>query len=352
MTDPNRDPPIEEQLLEEAATWFARMRGPDAEASREDFDAWLARGALHRRAYNRASEIFAMGKLLTGEHEEQPEAPASPKRMRRPTIALAVLGVAVVAGAGSLLLRPAFDGARRNQEIASGESGGQQGRRLFATRANEIRSVRLADGSLIKLQGGTTLAVVFNHSLRLLALEQGLARFQVVHESRPFVVQAGGGSVTARGTMFVVALTKDRRVAVKLIQGTIDVSIPVLDRAAQGRPLIRRLQSGESVSFDAARDGFPQAPATSGGSAKAAAAAPALMAVPDGARDFDNVRLADLIAEANRRAARKIQLATPTMGERRVSGRFRIDNPELLAERLSALFDLTVQRTAGSILLK
>ena len=64
MSEPETGPPAEDQLLQEAAAWFARMRGPDAEASRDEFEAWLARGALHRRAYNRAAEIFAMGKVL------------------------------------------------------------------------------------------------------------------------------------------------------------------------------------------------------------------------------------------------------------------------------------------------
>ena len=55
MSEPDRDRP-QGQLFEEAAAWFARMRGPDAEASRDEFEAWLARGALHRSAYNRAAD--------------------------------------------------------------------------------------------------------------------------------------------------------------------------------------------------------------------------------------------------------------------------------------------------------
>src|SRR3954468_14837834 len=105
MTGPDGDPPIEGQLLEEAATWFARMRGPEAEASRARFEAWLARGALHRRAYNRASEIFAMGKLLAGEADAEPDAAQRPERRRRRTIVLACAALLLLC-AGGFLLRP------------------------------------------------------------------------------------------------------------------------------------------------------------------------------------------------------------------------------------------------------
>jgi len=45
-------------------------------------------------------------------------------------------------------------------------------------------------------------------------------------------------------------------------------------------------------------------------------------------------------------------LAGPAIGERRISGRFRIDDPEILAERLAALFDFTVDRRPADILIK
>ena len=42
--------PVDEEPIEEAARWFARMRAPDAERSRAEFEAWLAGGADRRRA--------------------------------------------------------------------------------------------------------------------------------------------------------------------------------------------------------------------------------------------------------------------------------------------------------------
>ena len=70
--------PGKDGLLEEAAAWFARMRGPQAEVSRKEFERWLARGALHPAAYNRAAEAFAMGKLLADDCDH--DAVATPQR--------------------------------------------------------------------------------------------------------------------------------------------------------------------------------------------------------------------------------------------------------------------------------
>jgi transmembrane sensor len=59
-----------DQLMREASLWFARMRGPDAQAYRPDFEHWLSLGASHRDAYERAGEIFAMGRFLAAQREE------------------------------------------------------------------------------------------------------------------------------------------------------------------------------------------------------------------------------------------------------------------------------------------
>ena len=48
-------------LAGEGAQWFARMRAPDAEKRRAEFETWLGATPAHRSAYNRAAEIFAMG---------------------------------------------------------------------------------------------------------------------------------------------------------------------------------------------------------------------------------------------------------------------------------------------------
>jgi transmembrane sensor len=61
-------------------------------------------------------------------------------------------------------------------------------------------------------------------------------------------------------------------------------------------------------------------------------------------QDYDGVRVDELIAAANAGQSRRIRLADPTLGERRLSGRFRVNDPDQLAERLAGLFNLIVDR--------
>ena len=303
------EPP--EQLTREAAQWFARMRGPEADACRAAFDTWLAKDAGHRSAYNRAAEIFAMGKLLADE-----EAPAPHHRSRVLPMAAALCVICAVGSAGWIALRPAAP-----PELAMRET------RDLATLSGERRSVRLADGSTVRLGSGSAIEVRFDGARRQLRLSRGQARFEVAHATRPFVVLAGGGSIVARGTVFDVELTDARRVEVRLFKGAVDVALPRRDQ--DRRPAIRRLLPGESLSFAAPA---PTAPT--------AAASPRAPAAP-APRDYAGATLAELVAEANHGAERPIRLADATLGAERVSGRFRIDDTERLAQRLAALFGVT-----------
>jgi transmembrane sensor len=334
MSEPDTELP-RGQLFEEAAAWFARMRGPDAVASRGDFEAWLARGALHRSAYNRAAEIFAMGKLLQDHEAEGAETDTRPE-CKRALVAGTVAAICLVFGAGWIGLGHT-GGPRRDSVVA--EQRPDETRPLeLASQKREGAVYRLNDGSIVTLAAATRLRVDMTREVRRLVLEAGEGRFNVAHERRPFIVYAGGGSVTARGTVFDVALSPDRRIRVRLIEGVIEVAVP------DHSPALRRqrLVTGQSTSFVAqtAPGGAAQQSVSPGGGAQAAEAV----------QEYDRVRMSDLIEAANRSSKRPIRLSA-ALGERRVSGRFRIDDTELLADRIAALFDLIVDRSNPSVIL-
>lgn len=303
-----------DELNREAATWFARMRGPDAETQRPAFEAWLAQGAEKRGAYNRAAEIFAMGKLLA---EAAPIPPRRPAKVRAATLVLCAVG-AVAAGGWALM--QTIPPPNQPQQLVAGNA---ERREMFATTVGETRAIRLPDGSMLALGSDSRIGIKFDQAGRRLRLLKGKARFKVAHEPRPFVVFAGGGSVTARGTIFDVTLTQAGRVDVRLFEGKIDVALP---HQLRQTPVVRRLRPGDRIAFTV--------PATN-----AASPAPVAAVV----HDYQGITVAALIAEANRGADRPIRLADPALGEKRVSGRFRIDDTALLAERLAALFDGKVE---------
>ncbi|HYX46417.1 MAG TPA: FecR domain-containing protein [Sphingomicrobium sp.] len=335
------DPAGREKLRTEAARWFARMRGPDADASKGEFEAWLSKGPLHREAYNRAAEIFAMGKLLA-----EPGAGRGPARRARawsrPGLAAAAIAATLLAAIACWpVLRKALpdrEGATRSeQQQADAEGSARQW-----SSAGEPRAIRLPDGSLVRLQSASAITSRLTAAERILTVERGTARFFVTHESRPFVVYAGGGSVTARGTIFDVGLDSGQLVTVRLISGVVDVSPPAPNRA--GHPARRRLHAGQSLSFAAER-----AAALNQNAAGQSALPPG--SVADLQQDYQSMALSDLVRLANEHSSRPITLADARTGKLRVSGKFRIDDTGVLAERIALLFGLADDRRDPNLII-
>ncbi len=96
------------------------------------------------------------------------------------------------------------------------------------------RVVHLEDGSTAVLDAGTALAVEFDGQRRQL---RGQAWFQVVHEQRPFQVEAGGGQIRDIGTAFSVSM-RDTTVVTQVSEGVVDV------RPGDGS--VQRLHAGQA----------------------------------------------------------------------------------------------------------
>jgi transmembrane sensor len=63
--------------------------------------------------------------------------------------------------------------------------------------------------------------------------------------------------------------------------------------------------------------------------------------------DFDSTPLADIIEQANRYSPVHIVLGDPGLRATRISGTFRINDPEILAQRLAEILDLETTRTTN-----
>lgn len=173
-----------------AVDWWIRMRaGPLSPGEQAQFSAWRARDPRNAAAFDDMAEMCGLVESL---------ALARPAVRRRlaPTRRIFAAAAAAVAGV-ALVLGVAFDdlAARLRSDIYAG--------------VGAPRSVTLEDGSRVELDARSALAVHFEAGRRRLVLLQGEAWFQVAPDaSRPFVVEAGGGSVTARGTAFDIALAQ------------------------------------------------------------------------------------------------------------------------------------------------
>ncbi|EQB16800.1 hypothetical protein RLDS_06695 [Sphingobium lactosutens DS20] len=331
-----------DQLMREASLWFARMRGPDAESYRPQFEYWLTLGASHRDAYERAGEIFALGRFLASERERiEDEANDNEPTGRSWRWAAIAASLLLVVGTGSWFASPQLRGlADGSPQVARLHERPPVEQARYDTIVGGRRSHRLIDGSVVELDEGSELSTNFGGTRRELRLERGRARFEVAHESRPFIVLAGGGRVTARGTVFDVILGKDKRVTVRLLRGAVDVERPEAARGDHDTAAVARLEPGEVLSFAAVTPISLSKPVD-----RTAMEPGGLAPQQPLIREYERTPLSAVIAEANRDSATSIRLADPSIGALRVSGRFRVDDAEQVADRLAVLFDLDVERT-------
>jgi transmembrane sensor len=321
-----------ERRIDEAAHWFAHMRGPDAETSRESFNAWMAASPDNLAAYNEVAEIFGAGKILKTGGASKIIPPAAPLPIRRLSprslvAGLAVLGTAFVLLSAHFELRPNF---------AFVFAGADPIR--YATAADRPRGIGLSDGSTILLDAHSQVRVEFGPSQRTLILKVGRVRFDVAHEVRPFVVMAAGSRITAHGTIFDVRIDEDGRATVRLLQGAVDVDAVDRTQAASHR----RLAAGQQVRAGADLGVTPPSPAplTDG-------------RWLTGEIDYDAAPLSAVLAAANRKGTFQIALDDPALGDLRVSGQFGLENTEQLAHALAASLDLdTIAPGNGSIRLR
>ena len=194
---------------------------------------------------------------------------------------------------------------------------------LLAAAVGEIRQVNLPDGSRLTLDSASKVQTAFTKKQRTLTLIEGRARFKVAHEARPFVVRAGSSEVVAPGTLFDVSLIEGRTDVV-LLQGSVEV------RTKDGRGKTEQLKPGQKLIL--AGVGPPER----GEATRTDAAWPTRIL------EFDNTRLDEAAALANRYSKIQLRLGSERIGSLRVSGAFRAGDVAGLARSLATAFDLRI----------
>lgn len=298
-------------MQEEAALWFARMRGERVtDAQRARFDAWLAADEAHRREYDALAQIWTQAGRLgpRAAHGEQ----TGGHRLRRAGKAATFAGVAVFC---AWLAFAWFDGR-------------------VATQAGERLRMQLADGSELDMAPRTRLRVDFSASLRRLELEEGQFAVSVAADpNRPFEVRAANGVIRDIGTRFEVRASQGRaRVVVS--DGAVEVTVP-----GSGAEGYRRLKAGEAADFDGT--GVSQARPVD---------AAAALAWTDGRLVFDATPLAEIFTALNRYRKTPIESDDPALAGIRISGVFLLDDEAAVLRALQQVAPVRFVPAAGRLL--
>jgi transmembrane sensor len=171
-----------------AIEWFVRLRAGNLSArEKADFERWRDDSEENATAFEEVLQMY--GHL----------ASMSPSRRTRTTVHPWRRYVALVPAlaAASLALLINFSEVRALLQSD------------YRTGVGEGKVVALDDGSRVQLDSRSSIALRYGPTERRVILLGGEAWFDVAsNAARPFVVEAAGGTVTALGTAFDVALGK------------------------------------------------------------------------------------------------------------------------------------------------
>lgn len=286
-----------QRIEQEASAWLARLRAGGRQ-DQEAFENWYAGDPDHADTYDRVLDSWQAMNQLSG----SPAAPVRALDWRR----LAVIAAVFLAA----LLGLAVITMRHNSDVDAPVA--------LETRAGEIRTVALADGTSMTLDTESSVHAAFNAEQRKVRLVRGRARFEVAAQPRPFLIETGAGSVTTSGSTLDIGFD-GTSTSVGLLRGHADV------RGGLQGAVQFRLDPGQKVMI---------------GKAGVLPYSVSEQRWPGRMPSFENAPLSDVVAVANRYGSARIELAEPELGSLRFTGTVNAADSAGLAHMLAAMFKL------------
>lgn len=226
-------------MVEQAIAWHLRLKDADEDAWIE-FAEWLSADPAHNDAY----EAVADGDERLLPVLEKATFPAGDEHKRPPEFSNDEDALAYGEG-GAVRRNPWRWGALAASIAVAGLFGAQMlpswdATYPIETSVGETRTVSLADGSEIQLNGSTKI-VLDKNDTRWVDIARGEARFAVKHDdSDPFTVVAGEQRLVDIGTVFNVVRT-DRQLRVGVAEGAVRY---------EGMARTVQLRAGDTLTAD------------------------------------------------------------------------------------------------------
>ena len=312
----------EEARRETAAGWLVRLSAPDLDAAELGaFDAWLGEPA-NAKAYDSALAVTL---------ELQAAAPAILKSLRSAPARKPMIGRRGWLVAGGVAAAATIALAITPFSLLAPTS------QAYATVKGEHRTVRLADGSTIDLNAGSTLSVSLGAHERRVTMAEGEAVFEVAHDAaRPFTIAVGDRTVRVVGTRFDVR-RRGGKLSVAVERGLVEVA-PAEGAAGRGF----RLHPGQRLDHV---EGAPDV--------RLSAVDPTQIAGWKAGRlIYRDAPLADVVADLNQQFAKPITLADPALGAIPVSGVLVLDDQSAVIRRLALLAPIKALPSQQGVLLR
>jgi transmembrane sensor len=329
---------VPESIAREAAEWVLRSDRGLTAAEQDDFSHWLAADprhgaqlARHRRHWQRLDQLAQW----LPEHSTRPNPDLLAPPLRRRLVRF--VPVSLVMAAAAALAVVFFWQAPRPGPATPPPTVAET-----APAANTTRL--LEDGSVVELNRGAELTVLFTPGERRVKLERGEAHFAVTKNAeRPFIVTAHGVDVRAVGTAFNVRLDT-ASVEVLVTEGKVRLAdsavaaVPAAPAPVENVliPLLEARQRAV-VSISSRHHAAQVATLTLGEIDR-------VLAWQHRMLDFSSRPLAEIVGEFNRRNVRQIIVTDGALAAETFSGVFRSDNIDSFLSFLEKGCGATVER--------
>lgn len=329
MDGPCTNAQARQAIEAEATRLFLKARASDADDDWAAAYRWIEQDPAHGYAFAKVEASWDLAarlrdvpaERLNGGTEPAPVSIASVRHDPVPSVSRRI----VIGGIAASMV--AVVGAATWRFMDSGER--------YQTGIGERRRVTLADGSVMRLNTDTAVAVALSPQLRSIRLLRGEASFDVAHDkARPFVVAAEEARVRAVGTAFTIRLRSDLT-EVTVSEGVVGVRdggraerhVPAGNAAAVRRGVV-------AVTVLAHKDMQRR------------------LAWQDGRLNFDGDTLEQAVNEFNRYRTVPIVIGDPALAGVRIGGTFRSDRSGDFARALEQGFGIrAIEGGDGSLLL-
>ena len=318
--------PAQEQA---ALAWLSLLHDQPSSGDQATFSHWLQADPAHAEAYAQAQVIWELSEVPARTLAEEDALALqgylnAMNRSRRSSVRRWSGGLALAA---SLLLMVSM-GAGWQPSRWFDDLGAD-----YVSAPGQVRSVTLADQSVITLDADSAIAVDFSGGERHVEVRRGAVFFSVSHTGEPFVVDANQGEARVLGTQFEVRL-QPMGAQVSVLSGRVGVT-PA--KGAEQQVL-----------------GADQQVAYSAGHARALQAidAQAQLAWRQGWLNYYKAPLADVVQDLQRYYPGRIVLLNDELGARRISGSFPSQDPQAVLASLQGLLGFEQNRLGSLIILR
>lgn len=307
-------------MTEEAMDWFIRLQEmPEDGGTVDAFKRWLAIDPRHGEAFGRIERLMAMPALREASRRDaarltatKPRAGHGWMKYAASIAAIFILAIGYIQYP-TLLLRWQAD---------------------HLTQAGEQKTVTLPDGSEIRLNTASAVALDFTDGKRHVRLLAGEVFFDVRPDpTHPFTVTAQFSETSVKGTAFAVRSEADEDV-ILLERGRVAVS-----RLAAPTDQVE-LVPGQAIAADAASISKPSLfdPQSA-------------LAWREGRIVFQEESFATALGELDRYYDGTVLIASGRLDALRVSGSYRIDDPATAILTVAAAVGANETRLPGGLII-